>query len=393
MVDLSHIKLKVEKYDKKRAVKDFQNKYKTKFVMENDRIDLRGMSENYLHGLIPLKDIHECLDVLRGNTTGSDQPTLYDPELNSDNLSPKFTYLPWDQLYLMPKFQRDVVDKHIQKILNQFDPSCVVVPCAVKLNIDNQLVYVIWDGHHTLQAMKYKNYSKFPIWYIDITNIPDSVIEMAGFSSTLNGRLDYAIWRAGTNMRFINSKLKLPLHNYDDFMIGCDIKDPKCVSIMSIFKKYKVVPTKDSSTRTAYELSQIKSAVECYDLQDSNGTKGVFLDRSLNFHTKTWAAPIELEIFRPMAYLYQRANVEGKTLDKTFDDQLAALLKSKYGDPRSIQEYLKASYYSAFGTNSGVGIMLTHDKDRVTDGIINLYNQSYPNNLYMPAAKYRWKIA
>lgn len=389
MASLTHMKINSEKYDKKRSVKEHQKKYKIKFDMDSDRVDLRTMSENYFNGLIPLQDIHECLNVLNGSITNN--IAGYDPEKNTDQLSPKFAYLQWNELYLMPKFQRDVVNRHIQKILTQFDPSCVVVPCAVKLKLNGSIAYVIWDGHHTLQVMKYKNYLKFPVWYIDITTVPSSVIQNAGFTDDLNGYLDYAIWRAGTNMRFINSKLKLPLHNFDDFMIGCDIKDSKCVSMMSIFNKYKVTPVR-KPTGKPYELSQIKSATECYDLHDSNGNQGIFLDRSLNFHTKTWIAPIELEVFRPMAYLYQRAVIEGKNLDATFDSQMGKLLQDTYGDPKSVQEVIKSSYYTSLSNGTGSGQILSHDKERVTDGLINLYNQKYPNNNLMPSSKYKWKL-
>jgi hypothetical protein len=375
------------KWNKKQSITDFQKNFKIRFDMDEDAIDLRTMAENYKNGIVPLEDISTALSVVSGsNTTTIDLP--YDPS-KDDAFSPKFAYVAWSELFLMPIFQRDVIGTHIKKIFQAFDHTSVLVPCAVKLTINGKVYYLIWDGHHTLQVMRLRNYQKFPIWYLDIDMIPSAVIEKAGFSTSVEDRIKYAIFRAGNNMRNINSKFKRPLSPYDDFMIGFETGDTTFVAMMNIYKKHKVVPKRHNYGD--YVISQHKSAEECYKLVDDRGTPGRYLDRALGFHTRTWKSPITLEIFRPLAYLYQRAETQGIILDSTFDHDLSNLLVNVYGDSESAQEQIKESCKNAVKCGDGRGIIPTHDKQRVTDGFINLYNKKI-NKVIMPTADYVWDV-
>jgi hypothetical protein len=373
--------------NKKLSVKQFQKKFKVRFDMKDDAIDLRTMSENYENGIVPLDDIAEAIAVLMGPTVNSPY-TEYDPS-DPNTLSPRFAYVKWHELYLMPIFQRDVITNHIRKIFRAYDPSCVIVPCAIKITIEGKVYYCIWDGHHTLQVCKLKNYQKFPIWYIDVDAIPQEEIEKAGFGNTANSRIRYGIYKAGNNMRNINGRIKSPLSAYDNFMIGVETGDQDFVAMMNIYNKYGVVPKRHNVG--AYAMSQPKSAEECYNLLDSHGNKGRFLDRALAFHTKNWKSPITLEVFRPLAFLYQRAETQGFVLDAKFDDELANLLIKQYGDSETVQEKIKESYWYALTNNLGKGNVLQHDKQRVMNGFINLYNQKI-GRLIMPTADYAWIV-
>jgi len=380
----------LKKFNKKMAVKDYLNSFQVKFDMEDDAMDLRTMADNYEHGIIPLDDIHTGLNVLSGHSHAV--MTEYDPSA-PENFSPKFAYVEWNELYLMPIFQRDVMKNHINKILRDFDHSCIIVPCAIKLTVNGKTIYAIWDGHHTLQVCRFQGYTRFPIWYIDVDAVTDEQLTKAGFGTTPEERMRYGVFRAGTNMRNINSKNKAQLNPYDDFMIGVETGDPDLVAIQRIYDKYNIVARrKPQNFKGQIAITQHKTAQECYYLETSNGSCGHFLDRALNFHTTTWKSPIVMEVFRPMAYLYFLAHQQGIKLDATFDKEFGDLLKNRYGDAESAQLKIKESIYLSATNGGGTGAFPDKDKDRVLAGFINLYRQHINRLPAFLTAAYQWQV-
>lgn len=387
-------------WNKKQATLAFKKKYKKDFAMDGDAIDLREMAKNYPNELIPLEDIFQAVTTVIGPRYAISN-TSYDPsggaiiQYSDTTISPRFGYIEWNEAYLWPIFQRDVAPNHVEKIYKDFDPTAVIVPCAIKITLqDGRAIYCIWDGHHTLQVCRLKGYTKFPVWYIDVDHIPLSTIENAGFGTSDSDRIAYGAFIAGTNMRRINGKNKRPLSPYDDFLIGVETRDAQYVSMMNILKKNNCLPKRHATCDGAF--TQIKSGIECYEFTDDNGVKGQFWDRALRLHRKTWpSAPLTLEVFRPLSMLYHKASIEGFDLPVSFDIELANLLVNKYGDAESVQETIKESYWAAYhdtaGTNKLVGQIPEHDKDRVLNGIINLYTQSGGKTL-LPAPTCQWRV-
>ena len=385
-----------------KSVKDFQSKFKHKFDMDIKAIDLREMCKNYgmvgeRNGFIPLQDIHLAISLVLGGYKPIKRK--YDPYKNSsivneDNVIASHTeFVNWYDLHLWPLFQRDVSPFHIKKISLDFQPTAVITPCAIKLRINGKVFYFVWDGHHTLQVCRLHGYTKFKIDVIDIDLIPDETVSEDGFDP--KDRISYGIWVAGLNMVRINSRNKRPLHAYDEFMIKLETRDQDTVSISNIMNKHGVTPHRQSKAPKC--LTQIKSAIECFGLADSNGVKGRFLDRALAFHTRVWPqAPIELEMFRPMAYLYQKADIEGVTLNQDWDNEMASLITSNYGDPETAQTKLKESYWKAVQADKpeqqGRGKLAQHDRERVLAGLLCLYHQKGGKNTYTPQPEYRWVI-
>lgn len=368
------------------------------FDMDGDAVDLRTMADNYPNGIIPLEDIHLTILAVLGPNF---EPTSFDfdPSDGAEvtigtgtTQNPKFTYISWDQGYLWPIFQRDVAPNHTQKIYYDFDPTCVIVPCAIKFTIEGKEYYCIWDGHHTIQVCRLKGYNKFPVWYIDTDVIDDETIKRAGFDPTTE-RVKYGCWLAGSNMIRINSKNKRKLSPYDEFMIKLETEDKDAVDLNNILRKNKCQPRRNA--KFAGDFTQIKSGEECYNLANSYGNnKGSYLDRALAFHTRVWpGACIELEVFRPLAYLYYEADKTGLVLDQQFDIDLGNLFVSKFGTPEATQTAIKESYHHA--VNNALGrrgsVICDHDKDRVLSGIINLYNQTVKGTM-LPPAQYVWNM-
>lgn len=234
--------------------------------------------------------------------------------------------------------------------------------------------------------MKLRGYTSFPVWYIDIDHISYETIEAAGFDATEVGRLAYGAWLAGTNMRMINGKNKRPLSAYDDFMIGLETRDLLYASMMNILRKHSCTPKRHSTSAGAF--TQIKSGIECYEFD-----KGVSWDKALKLHRTTWpASPLVLEMFRPLSILFHRATLEGFDLDSKFEQELIGMLVKKWGDPESIQEGIKESYWKAYNTvNKLKGEVPQHDKERVVAGMINFYRQN-GGKVMLPEPVCQWKV-
>lgn len=390
-------------WNQKAAVKQFLSNYPIKFEMEGDAIDLRTMAKNYTasNEIIPLEDIHQGLMALLGPNYDPTLQKPYDPSQGipffpsavMSAFAPQFAYVDWNQLYLYSIFQRDVAANHCAKLKKDWDHTAVLIPCAIKFTLNGQVYYCVWDGHHTLQTARIMNYNKFPVWYIDIDAVPESTIVGAGFTADEAGKVAYGCWIAGHNMIRINATNKRPLSHYDKFMILLETKDAKAVAMDLILQATGCVVKRNA--KIAGSWTQINSGMECFDLPDGNGlpSNGRYWKRALQFHRKVWSlAPLELEVFRPLSYLYQAFDISGIVCDAQFDQELEQILVTKYGDPESVQLKIKASYEAALLNNQGRGELLNVHKEQVTAGLINLYNQNCGRLAVLPPAKYVWQV-
>jgi hypothetical protein len=381
-------------WNPKTAIKNFLSKYKIKFDVESDVIDLRKMAENYthMHGIIPCEDIHQALVAVVGPNYTTKLTNMYDPSSNI-SVSPKFGFVTWNQLYLYSIFQRDIAPKHVLKLFKDWDHTAVIVPCAIKFTWAGKVYYCIWDGHHTIQTAKLMGYTQFPVWYVDIDAIDAKVITSAGFTNDQNGRIKYGCWLAGRNMIRINATNKRGLEHYDKFMILLDTLDAKAIMMNRIIQATGCVTNRKA--KTAGSWTQINSGEECFDLTLANGlaSNGVFWQHALEFHRRVWPnAPLELEVFRPMSYLYQAFNNGNYVIDAQFDKELEDILTTDYGDPESVQTAIKASYENAVLNNLGRGRLLKNDREIVMNGMINLYNQKCGRLAVIPPAEYVWSV-
>lgn len=381
-------------WDPKTAIKSFLKKYKILFEIDSEAIDLRTMSQNYshIHGMIPLEDIHQGVVATVGPNYTTKTNTVYDPTSNA-SFSPKFGYVNWDQLYLYSLFQRDIAPKHILKLFKDWDHTAVIVPCAIKFTWEGKVYYCIWDGHHTIQTARLMGYDEFPIWYVDIDNVASQVVTAAGFNDTEDGRIKYGCWLAGRNMIRINSTNKRDLVHYDKFMILLDTLDAKAIMMDRIITTTGCVAKRKAKIPGAW--TQINSGEECFDLTLGNGlsSNGVFWKHALEFHRHVWPnAPLELEVFRPMSYLYQAFNIGSYVIDAQFDVELENILVSKYGDPESVQTTIKESYEHAVLNNLGRGRLLKNDREIMLNGLINLYNQNCGRLVAIPQSEYVWSV-
>lgn len=389
---------KAQAYNKKQAILNFIKKFKHHFEMKDDSIDLREMAKNFNDGPIPCEDIHQAIITVLGpqyhKITFSYDPSGGNYLGYAAGKRPKeyFDYIDWTQLYLWTIFQRDVAPNHVEKIYKDFDESSVIVPCIIKITLtDGRVVYCVWDGHHTVQVCRLKGYTKFQAWIIDLDQFTTAEIENAGFGDTDEERIKFGCFIAGTNMRRINGLNKRPLAPYDDFMIGLETRDPKFVAMSNILTQYKCMPKRHATCDGAW--TQTKSGIECFDLEGSQGpSNGLFWSRAIAFQRNHWKkGHLVLELYRPMSYLYQWANVQGFQLPAAFDKELANMLIKEWGDAESVQDSIKESYWTAVNNKSLVGEQPQHDKFRVLNGIINFYKQK-GGKVMLPAPTCQWSV-
>jgi hypothetical protein len=126
----------------------------------------------------------------------------------------------------------------------------------------------------------------------------------------------------------------------------------------------------------------------CYQLDG-----GKSWDRALKLHRATWPlAPLELEIFRPLSMLFNKADIEGFTLDSKFEKEFMNMLTQRWGDPESVQEGIKASFWAAFNNQTLRGVTIPAlDQERVLSGMINFYRQS-GGKVLLPEPMCQWKV-
>jgi hypothetical protein len=397
MLSLKNKRGKPAPYNKKQAINKFVSTFKHKFDMEDDSIDLREMSKNFNDGPIPCEEIHKAIVTVLG-------PTFHNITFGHDpsggflgyapGQRPKeyFDYIDWHDLWLWTIFQRDVAPNHVKKIYFDFDESSVIVPCIIKITlITGQTIYCVWDGHHTVQVCRLKGYTKFPAWIIDLDQFTTAEIENEGFGDTDEERIRFGCYIAGKNMRRINGLNKRPLAPYDDFMIGLETRDPKFVAMNNILAANRCLPRRHATCDGAW--TQIKSGIECFDLEGATGpSNGAFWSRAVAFQRNHWKkGHLVLELYRPMAYLYAWASVQGFSIPSSFDSDLAKMLSKKYGHAEEVQEQLKDSYWGAVNSQTLIGEQPQHDKFRVLNAIINFYKQS-GGKVMLPAPTCQWTV-
>jgi hypothetical protein len=361
------------------------------------------MAKNFNDGPIPVEHIHQAiLTVL--NPEYQNIKFDYDPSggnylgyVNGKRPKEYFDYISWNDLYLWTTFQRDVSPNHIEKIYKDFDESSVIVPCIIKITLNtNKTVYCIWDGHHTIQVCRLKGFKKFQSWIIDLDQFTKDEIESAGFGKGDEERIKFGCYVAGNNMRRINGLNKRPLAPYDDFMIGLETRDSKFVAMNNILKHHGCMPKRNTLSDGAW--TQIKCGIECYDLPMSNGqpSYGRFWSRAIAFQRGHWKqGHLVMEIYRPMSYLYQRAEIEGIIIPQSFDQELAKMLSDRWGGADEVQLGIKESYQSALQSQKihvgPTGTLPQDNTDIVLDGIINFYRQTGGKTI-LPGPGCQWRV-
>jgi len=381
------------------------SKWKYEFDASLEVIDLRTMAKNYDGlGVIPVEDITKIIQDIIGSVPivgwdpNQNRPDY--PELDGTEI-PQTQLLTNEELGVLSSFQRNAIPKNIRKILLDFDPTTVQAIQVVKLTYKGRIYYLIWDGHHTYHVCVIIGYSKFECRVIDIDAISDEkMIKQLHLSKkaplTEDDRLEYAIWLAGKNFIRINYANKQILGDFDRYKIQLEIKDADTVNLENIFKKHNCQVVRKAEG--GGDVTQVKTMEKLYAIEDDNNIKGRYLNRALKFHRENWPdAEIELELARPMTYIYQMFDLQDIKIENNFDSNLADALKDAYRFPEKIQRELKEDYESALGDpkrefKNTASRMPTNNAQRVVAALLNFYDQKVDNKQLTPLPEQRWII-
>ena len=331
-------------------MQDWISKFDKPFDATKEIIDLRGMSENYDKGMIPVMDIAEGINLAIGDS---------DPLKVNDQNNPDFKWVPVDKIRIQPKFQRDVSPKHIKKIEKRFDSRKYLVPTAIYRQEDD--VYCVWDGSHTIQELIRKGWKTIPLWYTTIEQIDETEMKQS---------VDPQATLAGESMICINKTIKRPLEPYDQFMIELETNNARTEKCFNIMQKNNCQPRRYK--KEAGDVTHFGVLWHSYDKHDRKHPKGKILDRILAWHRSMWPeAEIEAEILRPMSNVFEKFLIEfGELPSDNFDKLIGEKMIELWGSAKSTQLGIKANYVSKFGETGR-----DDDATKVTNGILNLYDQ------------------
>ena len=357
----------------KKRVAAWLARFNSKFDVEKTAIDLRAMVSNYATFRIPVLDIADGIDAVIGDS--ATKRSSIDPR--KIKKIPKFLWVSLADLYIDPRFQRDVAPNHIKNIEAHFDSRKIIVPCAVKFVDDQGKVYFcIWDGGHTVQLLIRQGWTHAPVWYTDVEDLSHSELLEAE---------EAMIGLAGRSMISINKTFKRPLGGYDEFMILWETKDTDAMTIMNIMKANGCQPYRYK--RQAGDVTHFEALWDIYDLQNNAGVKGTYLSRALAFHKQHWPrAAIEAEIMRPMAMIYQMSDAQlGKIPSAEFDTDLGNYLAQRFGSAEAAQEGIKDSYAAAHPNGRD------NNPIQVLSGMLNIYAK-HINKETVAVPPVRWDV-
>lgn len=340
---------------REQRIKNFLEKFKIPFEMEESAIDLRTMAQNYPNGIIPNKDIGDAVNAILGPSTVP--RCSVDPRLVG---VPQFAWAPMDDVGIDPRFQRDVAPNHVQKIEVDFQAGMIIVPCAIK---DPQTgKYLLWDGHHTTRVCERMGWTHIPVWFTEAEIDDEHSLEEAE---------KILILKAGRSFLTINKKNKRPVSRYDEHMVSVECGEPESIVVQNICNANDV-NIKRASSKPG-DISHIEHLYGAYKLQSPMGVPGIYLARALKFHRATWPKEeVRAIVMLGMARLYQQTEIQtGVLLPQEFDDELGAILKKNYGPAEAVHDEtsgFKAQYIKHFGSLAG-------HPEVVTSGLVLTYNK------------------
>lgn len=384
--------------------------YKHQFEAVEKLFELSDFAKNFPLELIPMEKSIEVMKVILGDRIKSRN---IDPNKNDvfapmdGTIRPQIQALDYHKLYVCIKFQRAMIPKSILNIHQDFDPSAVSVVEVMRKSYKGKVYDMVWDSNHTGHICVMNGYTKLICKVVDADAYTDE--EMLNDGTLLQGksaplseedRFAWAIYKAGKNFIRNNHSNKMLLDDFDRYKVQVNIQDYHTLIIESILRDTSCQIVR--KPKNAGDVKQVRNIEDTYAREDTSGIEGTYLRKALAFHTTTWPdMEIKLEIFKPMAKLYELSEKVGKKLDNNFEKKLGAGMKKYFGGPDDVQLGLKKSYEKALNTDKSDFVnndpddkLPSNHTDMVLVGIQNLYQQKIYDHgdVILPQAKQTWTI-
>lgn len=335
----------------------YKNSFDKPFRIEKSFVDLEEMSENYTHGLIPLKDIARGVQVFvedeLANPLGNKFAEYNLPE-------PVYADVPVDKVFEHPLFQRNKVPTNVGRIISMWFSSCAKPGQGVRLPEQYGSIVLNADSGHTNTARIIKGYVTLPF---EVTDIPDQ----GDYESTLN----LAIAVAGEIFLSINNKVVRRPNQFDLFRIASFQGEYPQAQQDAIFKElgFKVKHNGQGSG----VIHNLNEVTNLWNLNKKSGNEGEYLRRALDWWKRTYPnEEVDGCLTASFGYLMFRQDKVRKWSPKE-EDQLGAILVERWKIGALVDDHIKAAYTEITG---GEGM---HEHNfQVMYGLAYLYNKKYP---------------
>ncbi len=337
--------------------------YKQKFVkpfrIEKSFIDLEEMSENYDHGLIPLVDIAQGVEVFIeediSNPIGNKFAEYNLPE-------PVYADVPKDKVFEHPLFQRNKVPTNVGRIISMWFSSCAKPGQGVRLPEIYGSIVLNADSGHTNTGRIIKGYETLPF---EVTDIPDQ----GDYESTLN----LAIAVAGEIFLSINNKVVRRPNQFDLFRIASFQGEYPQKQQDDIFKSFDPpfrVKHNGVGSGIVHNLNEVNNL---WNLDKKSDEPGEYLRRSLDWWRRTYPhEEVDGCLSASFGYLMFRQD-KIRSWTRKEEDQLGDILKQRWKIGADVDDFIKAAYTEVTG---GEGM---HEHNyQVMYGLAYLYNKQYP---------------
>lgn len=365
--------------------------YKEKFDAEPKVIDLRAMAKNFDLGVIKGMKINDVINLVipqMKKLIDDGHVPKEDPYKDKDNLPqldgsihPQPQYLDREVLSLLTLFQRNVIPENILKIFKDFDittPSTIEV---LKFTYKGEVLWLIWDGHHTYQICVLRGYSRLLCKVVDMDAYTDEQMIKEYFKGenrklSEDERFKFVVWKGGMNFLRNNCFNKEMIDDFNRYMVQFSIGHKPTMDLEDVLRRNDCQIVRKE--KKGGDITQVKIVEQLFQ-KEKDGKKGVYLDMALRTCRKTWPdLHMELEVYRPLAELFQLLDEKNISVDDEFITKLGAGLKKEFGSAEKVQTKLKKSYESAIENQDfrlTAEKLPSNNKMKVLAGIINVYQQ------------------
>lgn len=304
------------------SVSTFLNKFKHPFTVDEAFIDCKDMSKNYPDGLIPMVDIAEAIDAVIGPWQGRVINAF-----NLMNLTPRFEYVPKDDIYSHPAFNRDTSPNHCYKLELEWFDQFAMTGLGLKMPRKYGGKTLNGDSTHTGANRIRKGDKELPFWLADI---PDqgNYQDTLALGKRMVGELFLAI----------NVRNKRGVDIFDQHYIKVNCGIAPAPQIDDVINSVPNVFIKRAGIKVTGAIHNLNETYQTFDLDKT----GKLLKRSLEWMMRNFKhQSIDGCLMSSFAILIAE-NQENKIIwTKADEDKLAAELNHRYKTANASQLSIK----------------------------------------------------
>ena len=309
----------------------FLSKFTHKFDIEEAFIDCKEMSKNYTHGLIPMADLAEAVDVVQGQWQGRvnqyNSTTPAGKQLTLLNLIPYFGMVPVNMVFSHPSFNRDTSPNHCIKLEMDWVDHFAMTGLGLKMPAKYGGAVYNADSTHTGVNRIRKGDKLLPFW---IADVPDQ----GSFEATH----ELALYIAGLLFLAINVRNKRGVDIFDQHFIKVSCGISPAPQIQAVVDSIPGIMIRRAGNRIAGAIHNLNETYMTFALDNT----GAYLERSLKWLSRNFPhQSIDGCLLTSFAILLKEHEVKGIMWSQQEEDMLAAELNARYTTANKSQLEIK----------------------------------------------------